>query len=173
MPDVSIVYRTQGGEEAARAAHTVRDSIRSIAEIASGVALGSGFKEVVQQVVQIGKELFEVGVQTTRQEEAFSRLTSSLGVHGDAMLAAMQKASRGVVDTSEVMIQAVRGLQAGLAPEQLVNLMEVASAQAVLMGTTVGEAFNTITRAIAENNTRGLRAAEITVDATAAYQTYA
>lgn len=173
MPEVSIVYRTQGGEDAARTAYSVRDSIRSIAEIASGVALGGGISAIVQQVVQIGKELFEVGVQTTRQEEAFSRLTASLGVHGDAMLAAMQKASRGIVDTSDVMIQAVRGLQAGLAPEQLVSLMEVATAQATLMGTSVGEAFNRITSAIAENNARGLRSAEIMIDAKAAYETYA
>jgi hypothetical protein len=134
------------------------------------VSLANLFEEGVRGAINFSKELVNLGLETQRQERAFALMTASLGVNAQALEAALESASSGIADVSDVMTTAVQGLQEGLRPEQLVRLMEIATAQSQLMGTTVVQAYNDITRAIVAQQERGLKTAGIYIDTTKALE---
>ena len=80
-----------------------------------------------------------------------------MGVNGDALASALEKASHGIADITATMTTSAQALQEGLQPQQLVKIMEIATEQSKLMGTTVSEAFNRITTAIFAQSEKGPR----------------
>jgi hypothetical protein len=131
------------------------------------------FDSVISGAIRAGKELFQLGLDTKRQEDAFARMTASLGVNGAALEQALETASRGIADVSDVMTTAAQALQEGLKPGDLVKLMEIATQQSKLMGTTVVESFNSITTAILRQQERGLKTAGIYVDLNTVFDEHA
>jgi hypothetical protein len=134
---------------------------------ALGVSLGTA------AIAGLTTELTRLGLQAKRQEETFDRLTESVGVAGQVLAAQLKAASGDIVSTSDIMLAAARGLREGLQPEQLTALMTAARQQAKLAGTDVTTAFNEITTAIANGNTRMLKMYGATLDVDRVVREYA
>lgn len=123
--------------------------------------------------VNQAKEFIDLGAAALQAEESFHRVTQSYQVDGDALLAKMKQVSAGIIDDSDLMQRAVRALQQGLNPDQIVSLLEVARSSARVAGIDVASAFDRITEATANQMTRGLKALGIVIDQNKAFEDYA
>ena len=148
-------------------------SLRRVFEIASGVNLANMFDTVVSSAVRAGTALVKLGLETQRQEAAFASITKSLGVHGDSLQAEMEKASRGLINVSDVLDSAATSLLEGLKPEQLIKLVDIATVQAQRMGVTATEAYNKLNEALLTNTERGFKSARVYLDLDAAWDKHA
>ena len=142
-------------------------------EIATGVGAANLFATAIRGAIDLTKELVSLGLETQRQQNAFEAMTAAMGVSGKALASGLEQASRGLADVSDNMTATVRALQAGLSPEQTINVMKIATAQAELMGTTVTAAYNQITTAIVNNQEKALKGMGIMADLTGAQRAYA
>ncbi len=101
----------------------------------------------------------ELGAKAKQAEESFKAITASIGVNGEKLISELKQTGYVFVDQTELMLKAQRLLVEGMAPDQVVNLMEAARVAARLMGVDVSEAFERISEAIIALRTRGLAAA--------------
>jgi hypothetical protein len=115
----------------------------------------------------------KIGAAALQAEQAFSQVTSSLGIDGDKLLAKMKEVSVGMVDDSALMQRAIGALQLGLDPEQIVSLLETARVAARNSGKDMVAAFDAITQAASTQMTKGLKSYEIVIDQSKAYEDYA
>src|SRR5215468_458914 len=160
----------QSSQDAANSLNGLGASARRVFEIFSGINLASAFETGVRALKEFAVEAARVGLEARAQEDAFNRLTSSIGVSSEALLSEMRRVWGGLVDTSSTMTAASKALLEGLQPEQIVRLMEIARQQAKLTGQDVTDAFNVITEAIANQAPKQLRSIGLNVDAEAAYR---
>jgi hypothetical protein len=115
----------------------------------------------------------KIGAAALQAEESFRNVTTAYEVEGDKLLAKMREVSVGAIDESALMQRAVKALQQGLNPDQIVNLLEVARSAARIAGTDIASAFDRITEATANQMTRGLKSLGIVIDQNKAYEDYA
>ena len=148
-------------------------SFSKIAEITLGVSFAKGLEGLAVSARDAVTQMAKLGLEAKVQEDAFSRLAESVGASGDALAEALTRASGDIINTSDVMLAAARGLREGFAPEQLVKLMEVARQQSKLMGVDVVTAFNAITEAIANQQTRALKNMGVVIDVDQVMSQYA
>ncbi len=85
----------------------------------------------------------------------------------------MKEVSGGMIDESDLMQRAVKALQQGLNPDQIVSLLEVARSSARIAGIDVAAAFDRITEAAANQQVRGLKSLGIVIDQNKAFEDYA
>lgn len=139
-----------------------------------GVAAIAGVAGVVQ-LAKMGNELARTGAEAERLEASFTRLAGGVGASSASMLAALDKAARGTIADTDLMLSANRALLLGVASntEQLASLLEIARERAHAMGTDTARAFNDIVIGIGRNSPRILDNLGIIVDAEAAYKKYA
>lgn len=97
-------------------------------------------------------DLTLVGAQAQAVESVFTNLTRSMGVNADRLIAEMQKAARGTVDETTLMITANRALLAGGAElaDKLPRLFEIARAASLATGQDVQYVFETLVRGVAK-----------------------
>ena len=119
------------------------------------------------------KDLVKLGLELNRQEQSFARMTQALGVNAQALETALADASGGIADISASLMPALQALQAGLRPEQIVELMRTARQAAKMGGVEIAEAFTTISRAVASGNAESLRSLGIYVNMGQANERYA
>lgn len=122
---------------------------------------------------QKAMEFAEIGAKALQAEEAFRNVTQSYEVNGDKLLAKMKEVSAGAIDESNLMQMAMRALQQGLNPDQIVSLLEVARSSARIAGTDIANAFEKISEAAANQMTRGLKSMGIVIDNAKAFEEYA
>jgi hypothetical protein len=125
----------------------------------------------VKKVWDFAKE----GAENQRIAQSFADTTQSIGVNADEMSKALSEASHGIVD-DELYIQVVtRNMALGVATDlkSNVDLMELARVATKRFGGDAGEAYQGISNAIANLQTRALKEYGIIVDATEANQKYA
>ena len=118
-------------------------------------------------------EYANMGAAAMQAEESFRSVTQAYEVDGDRLLAKMKEVSVGLIDDSKLMQRSVAALQQGLNPEQIVGLLEVARVAARTSGKDMIEAFDGITQAATTQMTRGLKAYNIVIDQSKAYEDYA
>lgn len=123
--------------------------------------------------VQKASVFAQLGAGALQAEESFRNVTNAYAEDGDRLLAKMKQVSNGIIDDSNLMQRAVKGLQQGLSGEQLVSLLEVARSSARVAGIDVASAFDRITEATANQTTRGLKALGIVIDQNKAFEDYA
>ena len=75
---------------------------------------------------------------------------------GEAMLASMEKATKGTVTASELMEKAQKLMLAGYNPDQIIRFSNVVTAGAIYMGTTVTEAYDRIADSVATRMPRAM-----------------
>jgi hypothetical protein len=162
-----------GAAQAERALGSMGDTAKQVFAIFTGVSLGNLFVEAAGKVKGLVVEMITLGAQARVQEEAFRLVAESVSASSTALSSALQHASSGLVNQSDTMLASARALQQGLNPDQLVSLMEIARSQAKLTGATVTQAFNDITLAVTNQQTRQLKAYGIIIDSARAFDKYA
>jgi lambda family phage tail tape measure protein len=101
-------------------------------------------------------DYMELGARAEQAEESFRRVAASIGENADSILADMKRVSAGTVDDSDIMQKAVKGMMQGLSGDQIVKILEAARIAARVSGQDIGQAFETITDAIANKMPRSL-----------------
>jgi len=125
------------------------------------------------QTVSKAIDFIKLGAQAMQAEEAFKNVTAAYGEDADDLLAKMKQVSAGIIDDSDLMQRAIKGIQQGLSGKQLVSLLEVARSSARVAGIDIASAFDRITEATANQMTRGLKSLGIVVDQNKAYEEHA
>lgn len=101
-------------------------------------------------------DLAELGGKVEAIRESFSSLTQSMGVDGDRLVAEIKEYAKVYIDETELMLISNKLLAAGISAADIPKLFESARVGARLMGTTVQDAMELITRAVLTFQTRGL-----------------
>ncbi|MDI9556508.1 MAG: hypothetical protein QM256_12100, partial [Pseudomonadota bacterium] len=109
------------------------------------------------QMASIGKDLAELGAKAQQAEESYRLMAESVGINAEQMYQAMKTASRGIMDDSDLMQKAAKGIAQGLRSDELVAIAEGARYAARLAGEDVKTAYETITDAIANQMPKALR----------------
>ena len=162
-----------GSTKASAELSRLGDTGKRVFEIFTGVSLGNLFVDAIAKAKDFTVETIKLGAAARVQEEAFRLVADSVGASSTALSESLKRASAGITTQSDVMLASARALQQGLKPEQITALMEIARSQSKLTGATVAQAFNDITDAVTTLHTRHLKAYNIVVDSTKAYEAYA
>jgi hypothetical protein len=143
----------------------------SLTDLKSGVDLAMGGLEKLKQVWDFAKE----GAENERIANSFEDTAASVGVSAEAMAAALDKAAKGTVDDEIAMQVATRNMALGMATDLKSNvaLMELARSSSIKFGGDTEAAFEGISTAIGNLQTRSLKQYGIIVDAKEANETYA
>lgn len=98
----------------------------------------------VVQVARMGVELVKTAADAERTERQFRVLAAGVGQSADKMLAAMQKASDGMISDNELILSANKAMLLGVAKnsEELSRLLEASRVLGQAMGQDVSKSFN-------------------------------
>ncbi|RJQ44445.1 MAG: hypothetical protein C4538_10525 [Nitrospiraceae bacterium] len=118
-------------------------------------------------------EAIQIGAAALQAETSFKNVTKAYGEDAGELLKKMKQVSAGIIDESNLMQRAVRGLQQGLNADQIVKILEIARSSARVAGTDIASAFDGITNAVANQATRGLKLYGIVIDQKRAFEEYA
>jgi len=123
-----------------RAAGSLQGALTAAAGIAGMAYMG-------KQALNLVGDLYMLGAQALRTEQAFDELAKGVGGSADRILAAIKKASGGTVSEMDAMAAANRGILLGLGAnaEQWEKLTEIARVRGRAMGLSVTQALNDIT----------------------------
>ena len=160
----TLELETSGFKKGAADASSATKSLQHVFEVFAGFSLANVFEESVGAIKAFVKESIKAGYEAKITEYGFESMAKQIGVSSDALVKAMKRASGDVVNESDVMRSASKALQASLAPEQIVQMMEIARAQSVFSGQTITEAFNSMADAISNQTTRSLKFLNIVID---------
>jgi hypothetical protein len=143
----------------------------TIDDVVSGVGVAKDVLGKLQQAWDFAKE----GAENERIANSFQATADSVGVSADAMLVALDKAAMGTVDDEIAMQVASRNMALGMATDLQSNvaLMELARSASIKFGGTTEDAFEGVSTAIANLQTRQLKQYGIIVDTKEANETYA
>lgn len=113
---------------------------------AAGVAV-IGLQQAFQAVSGLAEGIFnlaESAAQADRVRGAFDNLAAGVGQSSSEMLAAMQKASGGMISNADLVQAANRAMLLGVADssDELGKLLEVARVRGAAMGLSVSQAFD-------------------------------
>jgi hypothetical protein len=132
--------------------------------------------ELFNKVIEIPQKMAawgEMGAQIERVEQAFNAVADAADVSSQKLIASLQKASRGMMDDTQIIQRAGRMIQEGINPEKMVELMDLLAKQAPVVGDTLPEAWDKFSDAIARGNVRAVRAYVGLVDLDHEYDRYA
>jgi len=101
--------------------------------------------------------LMEEGAKAQQTTEAFRALAREMKFNADQVVADMRRATNATIDDSDLMQKALKGIAQGLKPDEMIKIAEMARAVAVKQGIDVGQAYEQITDAIANNMPRALK----------------
>ena len=94
-------------------------------------------------------DLMTQGAQALQEESAFKIMADEAGVSAARMIASMKAATKATIDDSQMMQKATKLMLAGYNPEQIERFSKVAITASQYMGTTVSEAFDRVSDALA------------------------
>lgn len=141
-----------------------------------GPALVASFSvAAIAQIAETGFELARTGAQAERLGTAFDGLAAGAGQVGDEMLDQMQRASRGTIANTDLMLAANKSMLLGVADtgDEMAGLLEVAAARGKAMGESTKDAFSDIVTGIGRLSPMILDNLGIVVDAKSANEAYA
>lgn len=120
-------------------------------------------------------DLTVAGENINRVDRSFQNLAQQAGTSGNAILAALRKASGGEISDLNLELATDKGLLLGVAntAQQFADIMEIARDRAAKMGITTTQAYDDITTGIGRESPRILDNLGIIVDADAAHKAYA
>jgi hypothetical protein len=139
-------------------------------------ALGVGFGALgAEQLGSMVVDMARAGAEAERLATGFNTLADQAGQSGDAMLAAMQKASQGTISDSQLMLDANKAMLLGVTnnSEQMTQLMEAAAARGHAMGESTAAAFDDIVTGIGRLSPKILDNLGIVLDTKQVYADYA
>lgn len=159
----------------------VKEAETSVTQLSSGLGKAGDLLKTAFGVasmaglVMLAEHLGTTGAAVERQEGAFKNLAAGMGVDSEAMVSAMEKASKGTISHMGLINAAARTMSSGLElnTTQISDIMKMAQSRAAAFGITTEEAYSRITTAIAFQAPRMLRGVGIVVSAKEAYDVYA
>lgn len=114
------------------------------------------------------------GDKLSKLEARFDSLSISAGVYGDALLSSSAKASKGLVDTSDIAdIASKTFVKLGDNTARLPDIIDLARKTYAVFGGSIAENTEQISQAIFTGNTRTIRQIGLLVDAQEVYKNYA
>lgn len=139
-------------------------------------ALGATFLAAgIAQIARLTIELGEAAAQAEGTRNAFDTLAAGIGETSDALLASMQKASRGTISENNLILGANRALISGAADstKELTQILEIARATGRAFGVDTEDAYSRIVRGIAKLEPELLDELGITLRLDTVYRNYA
>ena len=146
---------------------------KRVFEIFAGVNLANVFEEGLVKMREFIAESSKLGHENELQQATFKAFAASVGVAGDALAHAVEEASGRTIAAGEAMKVAMRGLSAGLQPEQIVALTDASRQLAKSLQVDVVTAYQEVTQALATGRSRRLAEVGVTVNMQLALKTYA
>jgi len=139
---------------------------------AAGLA---GMAYMGRQALDLVGDLYMLGAQAIRTENAFDELAKGAGGSADAILRAIKSASGGTVSEMDAMAAANRGILLGLGAnaDQWEKLTQVAAYRARAMGLSITQALDDITTGIGRESRMILDNLGIVLDMDAVMKQYA
>jgi hypothetical protein len=125
-------------------------ALGGVGRMAGGVAAGLGIAVGVAALVRTGAESAQLAGQNERTAQSFESLATKANVSSTEMLAAMKKASKGLIDDSQLILGANQAMISGVAKstEDLTDLLAVAQARGAATGRSTQEAFQRLVTGI-------------------------
>jgi hypothetical protein len=164
--------------QAAAEEKLTQSSMGGLESAASGAgaamgALGIGFAAL--QVGKVAVDLSLASSQIDATRESFDNLAKSVGTTGDILISKLRAAADGTVSDAALIQSANSGLllTSGKIASDLPHILEIARAAARATGDDIGFVFNSLVTGIARGSPKVIDNAKITLDASAAFDTYA
>lgn len=177
VQDNGTVVVKNFGSEADKALGSVADASDSATgRIQAGwQKLKSAWAEVVAGILAVREawDMLQTAAQARQERQAFENMAASYGESGDKILEKLKDVSRGTVDTMTLIQKAGTAMMTGLAPDDIISLMEIAQATSKQTGQTVSEAFSDISLGVARQSKMILDNLGIMIDVEAANKAYA
>jgi hypothetical protein len=139
------------------------------------LGVGAGALYLARQVGEAVWELGKLGAQSLEMRASFEDLAAAAGSSGDAIVAAIKRATGGTVAEMDIIAASSRGIMLGLGAQadQWEELTEVARFRARAMGMDVTQALNDIVTGIGRQSALILDNLGIVLDTNAVYDQYA
>lgn len=136
---------------------------------------GAGLAAGVAGLTTVAIDMARASEESIRFENAFRRTSAQFNIDADGMVATMRRLSGGMIDDTNLMLNASRAMNLGVVRdlEDMQRLMEIARARSDSMGLTVAQAFNDITTGIGRESALILDNLGLTIDLAAAKESYA
>lgn len=127
----------------------------SFAGAVTGASVAVGIAAATRAMIDLGVE----GARIEELGEGYAMMAAEVGVAGDAIVAAMDKAARRTIDDQQLMLMANQAWTSGLrfSADQFGQLVEVSRVRAKMLGTDTASAYNEAIAAITAGSSRGLK----------------
>jgi len=139
-------------QKATNAIDKVKQSLTTI-KLDALTSLGERALRVGQQLNQMAQE----GAAILQIELTFQRLSASIGLSADQILADMMRVTKGMMDDTEMMRGATQAMLEGFSPDEINQMLEASRAAVLRTGMSMEEAFTGVLNAITNLQTRGLK----------------
>jgi hypothetical protein len=117
--------------------------------------------------------LANMAAKAEQEKQAFASLAASYGANAGSIIASLKRVSAGTVDTMTMIRSAGTAMMMGIAPDEIVKLMEIARATAKMTGQDTVTAFNDISLAVGRQSKMILDNLGIIIDVEKANSDYA
>lgn len=104
--------------------------------------------ELVKQLIGQINEFRELSAKAEQSQQTFHSVANSFGYDANRMMQDMKKATKGIIDDSDLAQQGLRGLMLGLDNQQIVKLMEAARPAARVLGVEYAQAMEMLITAV-------------------------
>lgn len=111
-----------------------------------------GLVAIINKIKKFASEAIQQFARLEQSTNAVNNLLKKYGQSWDDLYAKMKKASAGMVSEMELLTKTGMGLSLGLAPDDLVEMMEIARSTARAMGKDVGYMFESLTTGVARQS---------------------
>jgi len=118
-------------------------------------------------------DLMNIAAKAEQQERSFASLAASYGTNGDKIIADLKRVSAGTIDTMTMIKNAGTAMMMGIAPDDVVKLLEIARATAKMTGQDTVKAFEDISLAVGRQSKMILDNLGIILDVEKANEEYA
>ena len=145
-------------------------NFKNVAETALGFSFASMLLSAGDSVRKFATDTV---INTIKTNEALDGLKLQIGDTAKNLVLEMRKASDGLVNDFDLILNANKALALGLRKEDIPGLLEVATARSKLLGISATKAFEDITTGVARNSKQILDNLGIIVDLDKAYYEYA
>jgi hypothetical protein len=152
----SLVLSIVGKDETKQAFDSVNKSLgvtekqaKSFGETMGGIgkSLSSFGKtmslSVTAPIVAIGGFALQAGAELDTLRGSYGRMTKSMGIDADEMLAVMKKTSQGTISENKLLLAANKAMSLGVVKntDEMATIMEIARVKGQTMGLSMEQAF--------------------------------
>lgn len=126
-------------------------------------------------ISKVGLDMAQTSATIDGTRQSFDALAISAGTTGDILLGSLRAAAQGTVSDAKLIESANSGilLTGGKLASDLPKLLEIARASARASGDDIGFVFDSLVKGIARGSPQIIDNAKITLNASAAMETYA